>query len=333
MDFDKLNETDVREEILSPWLRELGYRSTSENNILREQSLRYPRFFLGRKNLSRDPLLRGKADYILEAGRRVRWVIEAKAPSCALEANDVEQAWTYANHPEVRAVYFCLCNGKQFVVYQTNAGPDVAPVLSMTHEELLDSTGWSRVVNLLSPAAVLRDWPHIELDNRPALGPNLRSLVRVTGGWINYGRSSLDVPAMTQLQASVIGGAIERDEAGRMVALIETRAPLRQIQAVVEKLGLTQFEMISEDTVLSTDPSRPSIFKFSGETTFPAGEEMLDVATWKSVVLPENIQATVSVTARAVLTGSRLSGAIENRTVFNSSIPASFEGGFELHLS
>ena len=79
--------------------------------VIREQSLRYPRKFLGRKDLSKDPELRGKADYILEAKRKVRWVLEAKAPDGQITQDDIEQAWSYANHPEVRAVYFVLCNG------------------------------------------------------------------------------------------------------------------------------------------------------------------------------------------------------------------------------
>ena len=47
--FDCLIETDIREEIISPLLRLLNYRSGTENNIIREQSLNYPHMFLGRK--------------------------------------------------------------------------------------------------------------------------------------------------------------------------------------------------------------------------------------------------------------------------------------------
>ena len=82
--FDELNEADVREEILAPLLRALGYRSGTDANVIREQSLRYPRIFLGRKDAAKDPELRSKADYILEVKRLVRWVIEAKAPSAAI---------------------------------------------------------------------------------------------------------------------------------------------------------------------------------------------------------------------------------------------------------
>jgi hypothetical protein len=66
LDFNQLNETDVREEILTPLLHLLGYRAGTTDNIIREQSLRYPRVFLGRKKPHADPVLRGKADYIVK---------------------------------------------------------------------------------------------------------------------------------------------------------------------------------------------------------------------------------------------------------------------------
>ena len=64
--------------------------------------------------LKKDPLLRGKADYILEASGKVRWVIEAKAPDVQIDIDAIEQAWSYASHAEIRAVYFVLSNGKEF---------------------------------------------------------------------------------------------------------------------------------------------------------------------------------------------------------------------------
>jgi len=88
--FQNLNEADVREEILAPLIRRLGYRSGTEHNVIREQSLRYPRAFIGRKDSKKDPILRGVADYILEAGSAVRWVIEAKAPDVEIDIDTIE---------------------------------------------------------------------------------------------------------------------------------------------------------------------------------------------------------------------------------------------------
>jgi type I site-specific restriction endonuclease len=95
-----LSEAAVREEISAPLLRELGYRSNTENDIRYEVNLRYPKDFLGLKK-DTDPPLRGKADYVCKAGGRVAWVIEAKSSEADITAEAVEQAYTYARHPEI----------------------------------------------------------------------------------------------------------------------------------------------------------------------------------------------------------------------------------------
>lgn len=160
--FENLNESDIREEILAPLIRQLGYRSGTSNNVIREQSLRYPMQFLGRKDPQKDPALRGKADYILEVQQRVRWVIEAKAPEVPVGLDEIEQAWTYASHPEVRAVFFLLCNGRVLLVYRTVHGPEAPPVLSLTYEQL--EQDFQVLWNLLSPEALLRDFPDVQID-------------------------------------------------------------------------------------------------------------------------------------------------------------------------
>src|SRR5205809_5089995 len=95
-DFAQLGEADVREEIIAPLLKHLGYGVRTENNLIREQSLRYPRVYIGTKNPMRDPVIRGSADYICDAKRKVRWVIEAKSPDVEIGADEIEQAYSYA---------------------------------------------------------------------------------------------------------------------------------------------------------------------------------------------------------------------------------------------
>ena len=114
IEFDSLNEADVREEIISPLLRKMGYRSGTTNNIIREQSLRYPKVSMGRKKRDKDPLLRGFADYIVEVKGSVRWTIEAKPPQVNIGPDDIGRAYTYANHPEVRAVLLLCVQWENF---------------------------------------------------------------------------------------------------------------------------------------------------------------------------------------------------------------------------
>jgi hypothetical protein len=72
IDLSKFNEQDVREEILAPIIRCLGYRRGTSNDVIRELSLRYPRIFLGRKKSKKDPIIRGEADYIFDIDKKWR---------------------------------------------------------------------------------------------------------------------------------------------------------------------------------------------------------------------------------------------------------------------
>ena len=155
LEFEKLNEAAVREQVISPFLQHLGYRSCTQYDIIYERLLRYPRASLGRKNPERDPPLRGSADYILEINGLIRWVIEAKPP-VPITIDDIQQAWTYANHPEVRAVYFVLCNGQMMEVLYTQHGPSVPAILSVSYEQLANQ--WGKIADRLSPRALLRDF-------------------------------------------------------------------------------------------------------------------------------------------------------------------------------
>lgn len=330
--FDRLNETDVREEVIAPLIRRLGYRSGTENDVIREQSLKYPKLFLGRKNPSKDPELRGKADYILEVDGRHRWVIEAKAPEVALAQNEVEQAWSYANHPEVRAIYFALCNGRQLVVHRTVFAPTAPPTLSLPYERF--EADWPLLESLLLPASLRRDFPNVEPEIGDPIAPGLRSLARITNGVIRYERSSIPVRALTEMQHSIRDGAVERDEKGQLVAFLRTSGPSRSIQALNERLGLDAFEMVCADQQISCDSAAPSRFVYESTVRIPAGEKLLDISTWQEVVLP----APITCAIRAEAIGSYKSGLFSGNfstTMTYQGIPmrVAMSGTFEVHLA
>jgi hypothetical protein len=330
--FNKLNETDVREEVIAPLLRALGYRSGTDNNIIREQSLRYPRISLGRKNPLKDPPLRGKADYILEVQRAIRWVIEAKAPDVDMGADEIEQAWSYANHPEVRAVYFALCNGRQFVIFQTNQAPDNQPLLTILYEEF--SNAFPRLQNVIGPDALLRDHPRRTVDSGDPIGPGLRSVARITNGVIRYERSSLAVPPLSELQIGIAAGAVERDEEERLIAYIQTVSPIRSMQALNDRLGLTGFEMVSPDRYLSVDPNRPTCFQYENRITIPAGEEMPNLHTWSTVVLSINLRCHTLAEASGILVDGVFRGSFcTNMHYIDLERQESLSGSFEAHLA
>ena len=331
--FEEFNETDVREEIIAPLLRSLGYRSGTVNNIVREQSLRYSRSYLGRKNPARDPELRGIADYILDVNHLVRWVIEAKPPSVDIAADEIEQAWSYANHPEVRAVYFSLCNGRVLHVFQTQHGPEAGPILTLTFEQM--ESDLSRLVDILSPAALLRDFPDRKVDQQPPIGPGLRSVARISQGWIRYDYNNLENPALNHMQTGIPFGAVQRGDDGGLIAYLETLAPLRTFQEWNERLGLTSFEMRSYSSALSIDPKAPTRFTSSQKVVFPAGVPMLDIKTWREMKLPFNLDCHTDAIADGSLSGNIFSGRFIARMCFVQlkNLVAELSGPFQVHVS
>ncbi len=117
-DFNTMNETDVREILVRPLIDQLGYRHGTEATVITEKTLRYEKAFLGRKNPKKDPPLVGRADYICEVVSYGRWVIEVKSPAEPLSQDVVEQAHTYASHPEIAATFFLVTNGRLFRLYE-----------------------------------------------------------------------------------------------------------------------------------------------------------------------------------------------------------------------
>ncbi len=329
--FDHLNEADVREEIIAPLLRRLDYSSGTQNNIIREQSLRYPRAFIGKKNTNKDPILRGVADYICEVNNSVRWVIEAKSPNVDITLEEIEQTYTYASHPEVRAVYFCITNGKELKIFQTNFGPNADPLISIQYEKLDDSL--QTINNLVGPRALLRDHPRQEVDVREPIGPGLRSMVRITNGHIIYKTNSLNIPILNGLTIGITNGAVERDEQGHLVAFLKTLSPYQSLQLLNEKLGIAQFEVVSTDKIVSIDENNPTIFRAQHKIILPAGERVLNMLTWEEVELPMNVTCNVETIASGTLQGYIFTGQFTGKSYYvETGINLLMSGEFEVHI-
>ncbi len=330
-DFQQLNETDIREEIIAPLLRYLGYRSGTEHNVIREQSLSYPKSFLGRKK-NTDPILRGRADYICEAYRQVRWVIEAKSPDASLNQDAQEQSWTYANHPEIRAIYFCLTNGQEFKIYQTNRGPEEAPVFQCGYDELESSL--ITIENILSPDSLLRDYSNQEVDSGIPIGPGLRSIVRITTGSIVYNDNSMKLPHLIGLVMTITGGSVERGEDGKLEVYIETMVPFQSLQRLNEKLGLHSLRLTSESESVSCDPERPTIFASVTDHILPQGEMVLDLTTWRESPFPINMNVNTQTRAVGYLESNTFQGEFEGLLAYQEiGLQVSMTGEFNVHLA
>lgn len=120
-------EDSVREVIILPLLKSLGY---TENNIIRSKTLQHPFLKIGSKKRKINLI----PDYLLKIENNYAWVLDAKAPNENIKEGDhIEQVYCYASHPEVRSLYFALCNGVEFSLFKTS-GYDT-PVLYFSLDE------------------------------------------------------------------------------------------------------------------------------------------------------------------------------------------------------
>lgn len=163
-DFRLLNDPDfkedsVREELIVPLLRELGYTASGPAKIIRSKPLTHPFVYIG----STKHKINIIPDYLLVVDDEHRWVLDAKAPNeNILKGKNPEQAFSYAIHPEVRADRYALCNGHQLVVFDVRK---VEPVLVVDMKKL--SKRFDKVMQFLSPLAFTK--PHI-FSYKPDLG-------------------------------------------------------------------------------------------------------------------------------------------------------------------
>ena len=140
-DSPEFKEDSVREIIILPILRGLGY---DDINIERSKNLKHPFLKIGSKKRAVNIV----PDYLLKVSGNYAWVLDAKAPNGEIKyGQNVEQVYSYAIHPEVRARYFALCNGKEFVLFRYDS--DEKPLLYFELPEIAQY--WNKLEFYLSP--------------------------------------------------------------------------------------------------------------------------------------------------------------------------------------
>jgi len=262
-DFATMNETDVREIVVRPLLERLGYRHGTEANVRTEVTLRYDRAFLGRKNPAKDPALAGRADYLCDAIPYGRWVVEVKAPSEEITRDTIEQAHTYAAHPEVAAAFFMVTNGREFHLYRTSMLD--APVLAWPFEEIEQRL--LALFNLVSPDALAKLAKSVRPDPGKPLGTGLPSVIRLSGGEVRYEEHVGDHPflqadVINGLRLPITGGSVQRTEDGRIHGHVDVANAMPLMKELTEATGLDGgYDFYSASEYLSTDREAPSIFQ------------------------------------------------------------------------
>lgn len=143
----EFKEDSVREEIVMPIIKGLGYNANKPNQIIRSRNLIHPFVSIG----SQKKKIYIVPDYLFEVDKKPVWILDAKAPSeSVIKSKNVEQAYSYAIHPEVRARFFSLCNGKEFVLYSVD---EMNPLIHFKMQAL--PLYWESLKGILAPENVL----------------------------------------------------------------------------------------------------------------------------------------------------------------------------------
>lgn len=140
-------EDSVREVIIAPMLARLGYTPSGPNRIIRSKSLAHPFIYVG----TRKHPVTIVPDYTLLSGEKTLLVLDAKRPTESIRSRDnVQQAYSYAIHPEVKSEHFALCNGKELAVFNIDSND---PILAIPLEQF--EARWQDIERHLGPRFLL----------------------------------------------------------------------------------------------------------------------------------------------------------------------------------
>lgn len=174
-DFEILNDSDfkedaVREELIVPIIKKLGYLVHGDSRIIRSKALIHPYVAIG----SQERKISIIPDYIFTSDNKPYWILDAKSPSeNILKSKHNEQAYSYAIHPEIRAELFALCNGKEFVLYSIKK---FEPLIHFKLEDI--NNHWNKLYRILNPA--IKANPEL-LNYHPDFGLHLHRLGAESG--------------------------------------------------------------------------------------------------------------------------------------------------------
>lgn len=143
LDDPEYKEDSVREDLIKPLLDSLGYKPSGPIRMVRGRRLEHPYVRLGTKTRKLTLI----PDYLLVSNDRVLAVVDAKAPNeNIVDSDHVEQAYSYAIHPDVRAGMFALCNGRELIATEANS---LQPILRVALMEANER--WTDIERALHP--------------------------------------------------------------------------------------------------------------------------------------------------------------------------------------
>lgn len=171
LDSDEFKEDSVREELILPIIKELGYKASGDSRVIRSKTLSHPFVSIG----SQPRKISIVPDYVFLSDARPYWILDAKSPIEKISKSvHVEQAYSYAIHPEIRAEMYALCNGKEFVLYSIR---ELNPLLKFSLKDI--DSNWDKLFRILNPE--IKANPQL-INYAPDFGIYMRKMGFVKGG-------------------------------------------------------------------------------------------------------------------------------------------------------
>ena len=328
--FEGATENDVREIVIRPLLERLGY---DRSKVMTQLPLRYTYLFLGhRKGSGKDRPLRGEADYVVNVDQRLRWVVEAKRGG-PITDDDREQAYSYAMHPEVRAVVFAIISGTHYEFFSTFETPEAGPILSFNETEAEEC--FAAVQGLVSAAAMASRYAKFSHDSGKPLGTGLRSFAQIQRGYLLYTSVPKHMTNIAGLKVFFENGSVVREKAGGIRLLASPLFPTEVVEKFAQAMDVMRFELWTASDEISADVANPTIFNGRKESVIAAGTQVPDGAAISQSVgqLTRDFKIIVESQFRGTLRGRTLSGPLVAWAVEPKVDGVQIEGWIEAHLN
>ncbi len=340
-DIESMNEDDVAGELVRPLCRALGYSQGNPDANLRSQvSLQYDKAFLGHKNPGKDPVLRGRPDFVCEVVSYTRWVVEAKKPSIQLSQDDSNQAHTYATHPEIAAEFYMLTNGREFRLYRI-AKPDTPALVWQKEEtdELMPA-----LKNFLGPQA-MKKRADVKIDLGKPLAEGFGSNANVVGGHVVYVKNTATFAnnlGMDGLVNTVTGNRLYRTEDGLIAGELTLKSAFADMDALFEGFGFYPLRFKTAEEYLSRDREAPTLMQGLFTVEMLPGMKLPKTPLSPGGILPIKVSATAYTEVLGFLDGDQFKGTFtfncdydipQGRMFgFNGDLNLLTEGRFEIKL-
>ena len=123
LDDKDFKEDSVREDIIAPLLKELGFeskKSISGLTLKRSVALTSDTILGSNKSIKAKDLI--IPDYVLYIDGKPQCILDAKKPKVDINSasKSERQAFYYASNSQIKSPFYALCNGRSLTLYQTS---------------------------------------------------------------------------------------------------------------------------------------------------------------------------------------------------------------------